>query len=54
MVGKDPDAGKDWGQEEKGAVEDEKLLETVKDRKARCAAVHGLPRVSCDLVTEQQ
>ena len=22
-IGKDPDAGKDWGQEEKGATEDE-------------------------------
>ena len=22
-IGKDPDAGKDWGQEEKGAAEDE-------------------------------
>ena len=22
-LGKDPDAGKDWGQEEKGATEDE-------------------------------
>ena len=48
LIGKDPDAGKDWGQEEKGATEDEmvgddildsmdmslsKLQETVKDRK---------------------
>ena len=23
FIGKDPDAGKDWGQEEKGATEDE-------------------------------
>ena len=23
LIGKDPDAGKDWGQEEKGAKEDE-------------------------------
>ena len=23
LTGKDPDAGKDWGQEEKGAIEDE-------------------------------
>ena len=23
LIGKDPDAGKDWGQEEKGAIEDE-------------------------------
>ena len=45
FTGKDPDAGKDWGQEEKGTAEDEtdsidnsmdvtlsKLRETVKDR----------------------
>ena len=25
LTGKDPDAGKDWGQEEKGATEDEKV-----------------------------
>ena len=23
LIGKDPDVGKDWGQEEKGAVDDE-------------------------------
>ena len=23
LIGKDPDTGKDWGQEEKGAAEDE-------------------------------
>ena len=23
VIGKDPDAGRDWGQEEKGATEDE-------------------------------
>ena len=23
LIGKDPDAGKDWGQEEKGAIKDE-------------------------------
>ena len=25
LIGRDPDAGKDWGQEEKGATEDEML-----------------------------
>ena len=48
LTGKDPDAGKDWGQEEKGAAEDEMVglrhwlnghefkqtPETVKDREA--------------------
>ena len=48
LIGKDPDTGKDWGQEEKGATEDEmvgwhhwlmdmnlnKLQEIVKDREA--------------------
>ena len=30
------DAGRDWGQEEKGTTEDEM------DREASCAAVHGV------------
>ena len=25
LIGKDPDAGRDWGQEEKGTTEDERL-----------------------------
>ena len=25
LIGKDPDAGRDWGQEEKGRTEDEKV-----------------------------
>ena len=54
LTAKDPDAGKDGWQEEKGTTEDEmvgrtinsadmsltKLREIVKDREARCAAAH--------------
>ena len=58
LVGKDPDAGKDWGQEEKGMTEDEMVgwhhqldghgfgwtRELVLDREAWHAVVHGVTK----------
>ena len=58
LIRKDPDAGKDWGQEEKGATVSEmvgciinsvymslsKLWEMVKDREAWHASFHGITK----------
>ena len=52
LTGKDPDAGKDWGQEEKGTTEDEKVgwHHQFKEHKfeqipeAWCAAIHGVAK----------
>ena len=58
LIGKDPDAGKDWGQEEKGTTEDEwldgitdsmnmglsELRKLVTDRGAWRAVVHGVTK----------
>ena len=53
LIGKDPDAGKDWGQEEKGTTQDEmagwhqrfdRLRQLVMDRETWRAAVHGVTK----------
>ena len=58
LIGKDPDAGKDWRQEEKGLTEHEMVgwhhwlnghefeqsLKLVMDREDWCAAVHGVTK----------
>ena len=48
FIGRDADAGRDWGQEEKGMTEDEmgmslsRLWQLVMDREPLCAVVHGV------------
>ena len=58
LIGKDPDAGRDWREEEKGTTEDEmagwltdlmymslsELQELVMDREAWCAVIHGVAK----------
>ena len=58
LIGKDPDAGRDWGQEEKGTTEDvmagwHHQLDSYEfgwtpgageDREAGCAAIHGVAK----------
>ena len=63
LIWKDPDAGKDWRQEEKGMTEDEMVgwhhwlnehefeqaLGVVMDREAWRAAVHGVTKSQTQL-----
>ena len=68
LTGKNPDAAKDWGQEDKGVTEDEmvgwhhwlkdmslnKLQELVKDMEAWHAAILGVVKSWTRLMTEKQ
>ena len=63
LIGNDPDAGKDWEQGEKGAIENEtvgwitdsinrslsKLQKIMKDREAWCATVHRITKSQTQL-----
>ena len=69
LIRKDPDAGKDWGQEEKQTTKDEmgerhhwlngyEFEQTPRDSEGQgslaCCSPWDLRRVGCELVTEQQ
>ena len=63
LIGKDPDAGRGWGQGEKGTTEDEMLVgitdsmdmrlsglqELVMDREAWRAVIHGVAEIRTQL-----